>query len=155
MEVRGYNHLAALQRRAPPNHHQPLRIPKLGSCFGGFECSSPSYLSPAHYVAFRDFSRRFAPFVDAENGAADASKDAPEWDALIEGPRALLNESQCANGLVPNWWVPAAAAQLQNLSPTCRHTLVAQFCVIYLAEQLAARSRPDPTIQVTRPAVSQ
>jgi hypothetical protein len=43
------------ERRSHPNTHEYLRLPKLGSCFGGWDCMSPSYLSPAHYSAFKDF----------------------------------------------------------------------------------------------------
>ena len=102
----------ARQLRAPPHHNQPVRLLKLGSCYGGFECSSPSYLAPAHYKVFRDFSARFATFVEPEDGVAQVAMDAPEWDALIEGTDQVLGESQCTNGLVPNWWVPSYAAAL-------------------------------------------
>ena len=43
--------------RAPPNQDQKLRLVKLGSCYGGWDCTSPSYLAPAHYKAFRDFTK--------------------------------------------------------------------------------------------------
>ena len=100
------------QFRAPPNQQYRLRVPKLGSCFGGFTCSSPSYLAPAHYKLFRDFSARFAPLIDPVNGETRAAADRLKWDALIEGSQQILSESQCANGLVPNWWVPSQGANL-------------------------------------------
>ena len=32
---------------------QPQRMLKLGSCWGGWDCSNPSYHAPGHYRAFR------------------------------------------------------------------------------------------------------
>ena len=58
---------------------QPLRAVKLGSCWGGWDCSNPSYHSPGQYTAFRDYMASYARahLVAAPNLS-------PQWDALIE-----------------------------------------------------------------------
>ena len=45
------------------------RVPKLGSCWGGFDCANPSYYAPAHYRAFRDFSAATRRLVAASCAA--------------------------------------------------------------------------------------
>ena len=94
----------------------PLRVLKLGSCWGGFDCSNPSYLAPAHYRVFRDFMTAHAALGDVAGGAdhhgdreiQDAASISQAWDALIEGSYMLLGEATCpSTGLVPNWWVPS------------------------------------------------
>ena len=37
-----------------------MRVLKLGSCWGGWDCSNPSYLAPAHYRVFKDYMQAFA-----------------------------------------------------------------------------------------------
>lgn len=94
-------------RRMPPNGAHNLRLPRLGACHGGWACVSPSYLAPAHYRAFRDFTKRYAATVGDE---ATAAAKEESWDALIEGASRVLREAQCAGGrlagLVPSGYVP-------------------------------------------------
>ena len=96
---------------------RPLRIVKLGSCWGGWaaDCVNPSYLSPAHYRAFRDF-------MVARHGA-EGKALAPEWDALIDGCYLVLEAARCpASGLVPNWFVPSRSAAVEappTALPSC------------------------------------
>ncbi|EOD24312.1 hypothetical protein EMIHUDRAFT_457782 [Emiliania huxleyi CCMP1516] len=85
---------------------RPLRMLKLGSCWGGWDCNNPSYHAPGHYRAFRDYMLSFAASYGAT--ASEGADLAPVWDSLVETSHALLREAQCdASGLVPNWWVPA------------------------------------------------
>ena len=103
----------------------PLRVLKLGSCWGGFDCTNPSYLAPAHYRAFRDFmaaadrdERLPLPTLGGSGAAAADSQGAGAlrtaedirmaWDSLIEASYAVLHDAACpATGLVPNWFVPS------------------------------------------------
>lgn len=85
---------------------QRMRTTRLGSCWGGFECSNPSYIGPAHFAAMRDFMTRYAPTWGTQ--ATEGSLLEPQWTALIETSYAILSEAQCpTTGLVPNWWVPS------------------------------------------------
>ena len=88
--------------RAAPNQYELMRLPKLGSCFGGWQCTSPSYLAPAHYRAFRDYMLHFGPILGY--GVHHAHDLLPKWDALLEGTRHVLEESlcQCAAPLPPS-----------------------------------------------------
>ena len=98
-------HLSTPHPTLLASNGRPLRVLKLGSCWGGWDCNNPSYHAPAHYRAFRDFMARY----DGEWGSSVGEGDAlaPEWDALIETSYAMLEDAQCdATGLVPNWWVP-------------------------------------------------
>lgn len=115
----------------------PLRVVKLGSCWGGWDCVNPSYFAPAHYRVFRDFLRARPPKLKREVSgtrgfgdgftlmtaeavmaaeaveaamAAEAATAALSgaWDALIETSYMVLAEAQCeSTGLVPNWFVPS------------------------------------------------
>ena len=78
---------------------------KLGSCWGGWDCSNPSYHAPAHYRVMRDFMLAYA--AEFGHTPAEGARLAPKWDALIETSYLLLQDAQCeATGLVPNWFVP-------------------------------------------------
>ena len=113
----------------------PLRLLKLGSCWGGFDCANPSYYAPAHFRAFRDFMRAAeagtlgmvtgSPRADGradDTAPAAAPTAAPTlrgaeatlaWDSLLEGTYSVLRDAACpASGLVPNWFVPTQAAAL-------------------------------------------
>ena len=82
------------------------RVPRLGSCWGGFDCNNPSYVAPGHYRAFRSFMLRHGPSLGVSE--AQAEMESKKWDALIEGAYALLDDAQCdSTGLVPNWWQPS------------------------------------------------
>ncbi|KAL1500493.1 hypothetical protein AB1Y20_013150 [Prymnesium parvum] len=82
------------------------RLPRLGSCWGGFDCNNPSYIAPAHYRAFRHFMLRYAHLLDAVEEAEEASE---AWEALYVSSYKLLAQAQCpSTGLTPNWWVPAS-----------------------------------------------
>ncbi len=72
------------------------RAPKLGSCWGGWDCSNPSYWSPAAYRACSDYlQQRSGPALD--------------WTTLLRTTYQLAAAAQCpATGLVPNWYVPNA-----------------------------------------------
>jgi len=99
-------HLSTPHATLTASNGQPLRALKLGSCWGGWDCNNPSYHSPGHYHAFRDFMVTFAPLYGSS--ASEGSGLASLWDSLIETSYRLLNEAQCdATGLVTNWWVPA------------------------------------------------
>ena len=103
--------------RDAPNNLAALYLPKLGSCFGGWDCISPSYLSPGHYRAFKDFVEHYAALVELDatlNFAPTPQAMAAQWDSVIEGSIKVLNESVCASGLVSNWWVPSLAADLRQ-----------------------------------------
>ena len=72
---------------------QPLRLLKLGSCRGGWRCNAPSYHSPAHFRAFRDFMRSFAalsheacPHCVPRPTEARAQLDCPDCFALVALP---------------------------------------------------------------------
>lgn len=100
------HHLSDDHPSLKASNGQPLRALKLGSCWGGWDCSNPSYHAPAHYRAFRDYMAAFAP--DFGSSASEGSELAPTWDALIETSQLILDEAQCdATGLIPNWWVPS------------------------------------------------
>jgi len=80
------------------------RLPRLGSCWGGWDCNNPSYLAPAHYRAFRRFMLRLAPRFNAES---EAERAADAWGGLVDSSYAMLAQAQCGStGLTPNWWVP-------------------------------------------------
>lgn len=82
------------------------RVPKLGSCWGGFDCNNPSYAAPGHYRAFRAFMVRHGSALGIPPEETLATTRG--WDALIAGSYALLDDAQCeSSGLVPNWWQPA------------------------------------------------
>ena len=98
--------------RAQPNEDEPMRLPKLGSCFGGYTCANPSYLAPAHYRACRNYMLAYAETAGAD--AAEAEALAPQWDAVIEGSLRVLADAQCDNGLWTNWWVPSDAVFLET-----------------------------------------
>ena len=86
-----------------------MRILKLGSCWGGWDCSNPSYLAPAHYRVFRDFMLAFSHIFGSS--PHEGATVAPYWDSLIETSYWMLNDAQCpATGLVPNWFVPICEA---------------------------------------------
>ena len=92
--------------------NDPLRLPKLGSCFGGWACTSPSYLSPAHYKVFSEFVAHYAELL-ADEPALASAPSAPamvaQYEATIEGSLIVLNESICDGGVVPNWCVSNAS----------------------------------------------
>ena len=82
------------------------RVPRLGSCWGGYDCNNPSYIAPGHYRAFKSFMLQHGPSLGVATSILE--EHARAWDALIEGSYHLLGEAQCeANGLVPNWWQPS------------------------------------------------
>lgn len=102
--------------RATAADGYPLYLPKLGSCFGGWTCTSPSYLAPGHYRAVRDFVAHYEGLVATDPAlehAPNAVDMGRQLDSLIEGSLNVLNESICSSGVVSNWWVPSAAAELR------------------------------------------
>jgi len=87
---------------------QPLRALKLGSCWGGWDCSNPSYHAPAHYRVFRNFLWAYSSAFGADPDEGRILWE--QWDSLIEASYTILDEAHChANGLTTNWWVPAGA----------------------------------------------
>lgn len=106
---------------SPPTHvtstGAPLRVLKLGSCWGGWSCVNPSYMAPGHYRSFRDFNVKYAPtFATTAEGVALAAN----WDELIETSYLVLNEAQCGTtGLVTNWWVPSQSTSAGAGGPSC------------------------------------
>ena len=89
------------------------RLPKLGSCWGGFDCNNPSYIAPAHYRAFRHFTLKFGPAFGVSN--ATLSAEARQWDTLIATSYQMLDDAQCdSTGLTPNWWRPAGPVQARG-----------------------------------------
>ena len=79
------HHVTAAHPTATAADGAPLRAFKLGSCWGGWDCNNPSYHSPAHFRAFRDFMLAIDN-ANAHTGVAPtAAALAPAWDALIEG----------------------------------------------------------------------
>ena len=86
--------------------HGEGRLPRLGSCWGGWDCSNPSYLAPAHYRAFRRYMLRHGARFGST--ADEGERAAAQWEALVHGSYAMLGEAQCpSTGLTPNWWQPA------------------------------------------------
>ena len=86
--------------------HGEGRLPRLGSCWGGWDCSNPSYLAPAHYRAFRRYMLRHGARFGSS--ADEGERAAAQWEALVRGSYAMLGEAQCpSTGLTPNWWQPA------------------------------------------------
>lgn len=72
-------------------------IIKLGSCWGGWSCTNPSYFAPVAYRACRDFMER-------TNTVYTAS-----WNTLLSNTYAVLRGAQCAStGLVTNWYIPVS-----------------------------------------------
>ena len=71
------------------------RVVRLGSCRGGWECTSPSFASPAHFRVFRQFMLDFVDDFGGEVHKVSASKAmrnhahieadaiALKWDELI------------------------------------------------------------------------
>ena len=86
--------------------HGEGRLPRLGSCWGGWDCSNPSYLAPAHYRAFRRYMLRHGARFGST--ADEGERAAAQWEALVRASYAMLGEAQCpSTGLTPNWWQPA------------------------------------------------
>ena len=82
------------------------RILKLGSCFGGWDCSNPSYFAPAHYTAFRNFMTEYAEMFNSDN-PCEGEEYKPMWDNLIRTTYLVLEANQCpSTGLVTNWYKP-------------------------------------------------
>lgn len=80
-------------------------IVKLGSCWGGWSCSNPSYINLAAYRACRDYT-----------GAAFAA----QWNSVIATSTAILRGAQCpSTGLVPNWYVPNRASPATTGTTGC------------------------------------
>jgi hypothetical protein len=85
---------------------RPLTALKLGSCWGGWDCTNPSYHGPGHFMAMRDYMLAFA--ADFGATASEGAATAPRWEALIETTYLILGDAQCpATGLFPNWFIPA------------------------------------------------
>lgn len=83
------------------------RAPKLGSCWGGWDCSNPSYYAPAAYRACRDYM-------------ASRGDSTLNWDLLLKTTYQLASASQCpTNGLVPNWYVPNKASPGTTGTTSC------------------------------------
>lgn len=75
------------------------RIVRLGSCFGGWDCSNPSYFAPGHYKVFRDYMLAYNPL--------EGQKYLPLWTNLVNTTYLVLQANQCpTSGLVTNWYVP-------------------------------------------------
>ena len=82
------------------------RILKLGSCFGGWDCSNPSYFAPAHYTAFRNFMTEYAEMFNSDN-PCEGEEYKPMWDNLVRTMYLVLEANQCpSTGLVTNWYKP-------------------------------------------------
>ncbi len=83
------------------------RAPRLGSCWGGWDCNNPSYWSPAAYRACSNFlQQRGGPRLD--------------WNTLLDTTYQLAAASQCpSTGLVPNWYVPNAHNPSQTGTTAC------------------------------------
>ena len=64
------------------------RVPRLGSCWGGWDCNNPSYAAPAHYRAFRSFMLRYGGNFGVGN--ATLREDAAAWDSLIGASYSML-----------------------------------------------------------------
>jgi expansin (peptidoglycan-binding protein) len=92
-----------------PSPNGNSRAPKLGSCWGGWDCSNPSYYAPAAYRACRDY-------MASRN---DASLTAG-WNLLLTTTYQLALATQCpATGLVPNWYVPNSASPATTGTTGC------------------------------------
>lgn len=75
------------------------RIVRLGSCFGGWDCSNPSYFAPGHYRVFRDYMLAY--------NTVEGQKYVPLWNNLVNTTYLVLQANQCpSSGLVTNWYVP-------------------------------------------------
>ena len=99
-------HLTTPHPTRTASNGAPLRALKLGSCWGGWDCSNPSYHSPGHWRAFRDYMLAYAATYGSDEG--EGSRLALDWNALIETSYEIIGEGQCAaTGLVTNWWVPS------------------------------------------------
>lgn len=82
------------------------RLLKLGSCWGGFETngSNPSYHSPGHYRAMRDFQESFEGRKYTLPSIGDNLSWTEKWNMLIDTSYKFLDTTQCPDtGLVPNW----------------------------------------------------
>jgi hypothetical protein len=75
----------------------------LGSCWGGWSCSNPSYSAPAQYKLMRDYMNNFSSYLGfGTEGSTYVSK----WNVLISTSYDLLIGNQCPSGIIPNWVVP-------------------------------------------------
>ena len=92
------------------------RVVRLGSCRGGWECTSPSFASPAHFRVFRQFMLDFVDDFGGEVHKVSASKAmrnhahieadaiALKWDELISTSYRVLGAAQSnTTGLFVNW----------------------------------------------------
>jgi hypothetical protein len=83
-----------------------LRIVRLGSCWGGWDCNNPSYHAPAAMKAMRDFVQTTAVslgFVEPEA----ATEFGQNMDNVVDITYQILLANQCpSNGLATNWYVP-------------------------------------------------
>ena len=105
---------AFLHYNAAVNGRQ--RLPKLGSCWGGWDCNNPSYLAPGHYRAFRAFTLQYAPTFGVPEATAQA--EAAAWDSLIATSYSMLDDAQCdANGLDRSIEPNATPCQPESLNP--------------------------------------
>ena len=90
-----------------------VRLPRLGSCWGGLDCNNPSYIAPAHFRAFQQFTLRHGASFGVSNGTL--REEAEAWDALVRSSYAMLDDAQCdSTGLTPNWWRPAGPVNSQG-----------------------------------------
>jgi hypothetical protein len=73
------------------------RIVKLGACWGGWDCTNPSYHAPGAYRLMKNFMAAYSA-----EGAGYSSK----WTTVIDTTYAVLLSNQNPNGLITNWYVP-------------------------------------------------
>ena len=91
------------------------RLPRLGSCWGGFDCNNPSYHAPAHYRAFQSFANRHGASFGASNRTLEVEEG--QWDALVKTSYSMLDDAQCdSTGLTPNWWRPKGPSQSKGFA---------------------------------------
>jgi len=87
-----------------PSNDGTHRIVKLGACWGGWDCTNPSYHAPAAYRAMRDFMNNYGPSLGmGTEGATYVSK----WNTVITTSyKVLLADQYDTTGLTTNWYVP-------------------------------------------------
>lgn len=96
-------HQTAIHPVLKASNGEYLRTVKLGSCWGGFYCTNPSYHAPGHYAVFKDFAYAF-DHVLPTGIKEEMSK---QWESVIETSYLVIADSSCnVTGLVPNWYIP-------------------------------------------------
>ena len=94
-----------------------LRVLKLGSCWGGWDCVNPSYMAPGHYRVFREYTTQYSAKI---GNAAEGAALARQWNELIDTSYIILNEAQCeTTGLITNWWIPSQSTAQNSGTPGC------------------------------------